>query len=268
MNEARDQADRERGSTQAADEIRQWEKHQEHMQKLGDKYGVDPEDTETLKQKIRRDMKQAAIEGAEHEGRAAWWDERIAEAELTEKVCDTIIDNVGEATPETKALKAQYHFFKSVGQRAMEGISDNQGAGHFATKLGQGLTEAMIDRGFSEETWKKHSTLDKLTGGEEGRSVGSAVFKSLMSDAIDGDKDVSEMIDNAVKAGTSQAGSDLVGKVVGKQIKKADLAGATESHANVVGALGGDWLTQTVSNPVAEDISNSFNNWRKDTFGV
>ena len=268
MNDARDKADRERGNTRTADEVRQWEQRQDHLQRLGDKYGIDPEDTDALKRAIQRDMKQAGIEGAEAEGRAAWWDERIAEAQLTEKVCDTIIDNVGEATPQTKALKEQYHFFKSIGQRTMEGIVDNKGAGHLATKIGQGLTEAVIDKGFSEETWKKFSTLDKLTGGESGRSVGGAVFKSVMGDMIDGDKSVSEMIDNAVAAGTQQVGSDLTGKVVGGLAKKADMGNLTQEQANVLTALGGSGMTETVSNPVAEEISNSLNEWRKDTLGV
>ena len=85
---------------------------------------------------------------------------------------------------------------------------------------------------------------------------------------IDGDKSVSEMIDNAVAAGTQQVGSDLTGKVVGGLAKKADMGNLTQEQANVLTALGGSGMTETVSNPVAEEISNSLNEWRKDTLGV
>lgn len=269
MNEARDKADRERGSTQTADEVKQWEQHEKHMNKLADKFGIDREDEDALKKAIKRDMKQASIEGAEAEGRAAWWDERIAEAELTEKVCDTIIDTVGEATPQTKAIKTQYHFFKTLGQRSMEGIADNKGLGHTLLKTGQGLAESTIDLYSGDDRWKNHSTLDKLTGGEKGRSVGSSVLKSVMGDLIDGDKDASEIIDNAVKSGVTQYGSDLMGDVIGDQVKDAELTGgATDAHREMVKNLGGEWLNEKITNPVSEEISGELNFWRKKFLGV
>lgn len=269
MNEARDKADRERGSTQTADEVKQWEQHEAHMNKLADKFGIDRENEEALKKAIRRDMAEAKIEGAEAEGRAAWWDERIAEAELTEKVCDTIIDTVGEATPQTKAIKTQYHFFKTLGQRSMEGIVDNQGVGHTLLKTGQGLAEGTIDLYSGDDRWKNHGTLDKLTGGEKGRSVGSAVLKSVMGDLIDGDKDASEIIDNAVKSGVTQYGSDLMGDVIGDQVKDAELTGgATDAHREMVKNLGGEWLNEKITNPVSEEISGELNFWRKKFLGV
>ena len=269
MNEARDKADRERGSTQTADEVKQWEQHEAHMNKLADQFGIDREDEDALKKAIKRDMKQASIEGAEAEGRAAWWDERIAEAELTEKVCDTIIDTVGEATPQTKAIKTQYHFFKTLGQRSMEGIADNKGLGHTLLKTGQGLAESTIDLYSGDDRWKNHSTLDKLTGGEKGRSVGSSVLKSVMGDLIDGDKDASEIIDNAVKSGVTQYGSDLMGDVIGDQVKDAELTGgATDAHREMVKNLGGEWLNEKITNPVSEEISGELNFWRKKFLGV
>ena len=269
MNEARDKADRERGSTQMADEIRQWEQRQEHMQKLGDRFGIDPEDEEAMKRAIQRDQIKADMEGGEAEGRAAWWDERVAEAELTEKVCDTIIDSVGEATPQTKAIKTQYHIFKTMGQRTMEGIADNQGAGHLALKVGQGLVEVGIDQYADHDKWKEFKTLDKITGGDTGRTVGGEVLKSLMGDAIDGDKDVSEMIDNAVKAGAKKYTSNLLSDKLGDEINSAELTGgATEAHQNVVNSLAGDWMTQTFSDPLTEDICDELNAWRKELLEV
>ena len=269
MNEARDEADRKRGSTQTADEVKQWEQHEAHMNKLADKFGIDRENEEALKKAIQRDMTEAKIEGAEAEGRAAWWDERIAEAELTEKVCDTIIDTVGEATPQTKAIKAQYHFFKSVGQRSMEGIVDNQGLGHTLLKTGQGLAEGTIDMYKGDEKWKNYSTLDKLTGGEKGRSVGSSVLKSVMGDLIDGDKSASEIIDNAVKSGVQQYGSDLMGDALGDEFKEAELTqGATEAHREMAKNLMGELYTEKLTNPIANEISETFNDWRKSLLGV
>lgn len=269
MNEARDQIDRDRGSTQTADEVRQWEKRQERLQKLGDHFGIDPVHEEALKKAILKEMKQNAIEGAEAAKRAAWWDERIAEAELTEKVCDTIIDTVGEASPETKAIKEQYHYYKTIGQRTMEGIVERKGAGHLLVKMGQGFAENTIDSVSGSDKWKEFKTLNKLTGGSKGRAAGSEMLKTVMGDLIDGDKSTSEVIDDAVKSGVSKFGSDLIGDALGSQVDKAELTyGATKEHAQMVKTLYGDWLSKTVSDPISEGLSGKLNEWRKAMLGV
>lgn len=269
MNEARDEADRKRGSTREADEYKQWKQHEAHLDKLSEKFGIDRENEAALKKALERDIKQASVEGAEADSRSAWWDERIAEAELTEKVCDAVIDTAGELTPQTKAIKTQYHYFKTIGRRSMEGIVDNKGVGHTVLKVGQGFAENAIDMYKGDKRWEDFATLDMLTGGEKGRSAGSSMLKTVMGDLIDGDKDASEMIDNAVKSGVSQYGSDLMGDVIGDKVKNAELThGATEANKEMFKNFSSDWYTEKVTNPIAEDISNALNDWRKSVLGI
>ena len=265
MNEARDEADRERGSTQTADEIKQWEKHQARLEKLSDRFGIDINDEKALKKAIKRDITLASIAGAKESGRAAWWDERIAEAEMTEKVCDTLIDAMGEISPQTKAIKEQYHFFKTIGQRTMEGIVDNKGTGHLMTKIGQGFAENAIDSFLGDNEKWEGTYFDS----EKGRGAGAEVLKSVMGSIIDGDKEVSEIFDDAVKSGVTKYGSDLIGDVVGDQFKDAELTrGATEAHRDMMKSLYSSWFTQDISDPISEEISTELNEWRQFLFGI
>ena len=136
-------------------------------------------------------------------------------------------------------------------------------------KTGQGLAEVNIDMYKGDEKWKNYSTLDKLTGGEKGRSVGSSVLKSVMGDLIDGDKSASEIIDNAVKSGVQQYGSDLMGDALGDEFKEAELTqGATEAHREMAKNLMGELYTEKLTNPIANEISETFNDWRKSLLGV
>ena len=265
MNEARDEADRERGSTQTADEIKQWEKHQARLEKLSDRFGIDINDEKALKKAIKRDITLASIAGAKESGRAAWWDERIAEAEMTEKVCDTLIDAMGEISPQTKAIKEQYHFFKTIGQRTMEGIVDNKGTGHLMTKIGQGFAENAIDSFLGDNEKWEGTYFDS----EKGRGAGAEVLKSVMGSIIEGDKEVSEIFDDAVKSGVTKYGSDLIGDVVGDQFKDAELTrGATEAHRDMMKSLYSSWFTQDISDPISEEISTELNEWRQFLFGI
>ena len=262
MNEKRDRIDRERGSTREADEWKKWLQHEEHMEKLSNKYGVDREHVAELKKAVKRDMTEASISKGESDARSAWWDERIAEAELTESMCDTVINTVGEATPQTKMIKTQYNYFKTVAKRTAEGIADNKGVGHVALKVGQGVAEVVIP-----------STIK----GPEG-----AVVKTVMNDLIEGEKSAGEIYDHAKKTYVTGYVNKWIGDVVKGQTEQAynytagqidvstpeginELAD-TYMLSNLVEAAGGEILGQTVTNPLADEIltqMNEMENWEQ-----
>lgn len=286
QNEARDAADRERGSTATADEVRDWEHHQETIQRLADKFGVNPEDEEALKNAIRKDMIRADMEGGIAEGDAAWWDERIAEAKLVESTSDTIINTVGETSPGAKVIKNSYGFFKSLGQHTMEGITEGGGAGHVTARVAQGFVEGginVIQNEAGNDKWGNFARIDKWTGGETGRSVGGEVLKTVMNDVIEG-TDTSEAITNAAKAGLGKFASDKAGKIISgkaeeifnKTAPTIDLnaPGGIENLASAyqdslaVGSVGGELITQTLTNPVTEIIADDLGEWRESLLGI
>ena len=286
QNEARDAADRERGSTATADEVREWEHHQETIQRLADKFGVNPEDEKALKNAIRKDMIRADMEGGIAERDAAWWDERIAEAKLVESTSDTIINTVGETSPGAKVIKNSYGFFKSLGQHTMEGITEGGGAGHVTARVAQGVIEGginVIQNEAGNDKWGDFARLDKWTGGEAGRSVGGEMLKSVMNDVIEG-SDASDTLTNATKAGLGKFASDKAGKVISgkadaivdKSVAKINLdaPGGIEKLATeyqnglAVSAVSSEFITQTLTNPVTDIIGDDLSEWRQSLLGV
>jgi len=286
MNEARDQADRERGTTQTAIDLKNDMAKQQLLQKLGDRYGIDPNDTEAIKNALKREQLKNVMEGAQHQGDSAWYDERIAECELAEKTCDIIINTLGESCPAAKVIKTQYNTFKTIAVRTMEGIADDKGAGHLALKVVQGVGDVAITQlqdAAGSDYWKENSKLNLLTGGQFGRTVGSEMLKSVVNDAIEGE-DASTILNNATKAGITKYASGKVGDFLGNQVDKAyknttdaidmnasdaieQLAG-NYSAGEMMKSLGSDYLGETLVNPVAEDLSEELSFWRQRMIGV
>ena len=78
-------------------------------------------------------------------------------------------------------------------------------------------------------------------------------------------KSWSEITDNATKAGVERIGYEVTNKIMGKLGSYA--TDGTEEGVNQVVSFGTEMHSQTVANPIADEIADGINKFRTSTLG-
>lgn len=266
MNQAQNDYDRERGSSAAADAHKAYKEECEkevYLTDLALKHGfINADDKDALKKALLKDKHEALEEGAEAMNDAAFWNDAVNVAETTEHIADTTINVMGEF-PGNRGVKNLYTVVKTMAKHGMQGAVKGQGWGEVAKELSVGAVEGGLSVLQNQEMTGVFGTsvLGKFT--KAGVNIGAEGVKSIVNDLMDPNKSVSEILDNATKAGANRLffeGMGEITKTYGGFASDANSAGIDE-----VGSFAQEMGFHTdSSNALADEI----NRFRNKFFGI
>lgn len=216
-NRARNEADRARGSSEAADAHKAVKKqieddlsYETRLRDIAMKYGLPDTDKESLKKGLLKERHKALEEGAEAMHDAAFWNDAANGAEFVEQASDTLINVLGETSPAARKIKNAYTGAKTALKRGAERTAKGEGLAGVAKGIAHGAVEGGIG----------------ILQNEGKTGIGGEVAKSVLNDLMEG-KSTTEILENAGNAAIDRWGYDRVGDIVGKYGDKA-LEGAKQ----------------------------------------
>ena len=269
MNQAVNEYDRERGSSAAADAHKAFKEQSEielaHEMRLRDyawKKGLTETDKETLTKALLKDKHEALQEGAQAMNDAAYWNDKIINAQIYEHVADGVVNVMGEF-PGNRGVKNFYVVLKSLAKHGMTGAVKGQGWGEVVKELSVGAAEGGLGVLQNQEMTGVFGTsiLGKLT--KAGVNVSAESLKSVINDVMDPNKSASEILDNATNAGLNR----LLFEGIGETTKAA---GGLASDVTASGAseLGSFSQEAGFHNSVAETIGHELSVFRRKIIGI
>ncbi|MBR0030112.1 MAG: MFS transporter [Bacteroidales bacterium] len=210
-NRARNEADRARGSSEAADAHKAVKKqieddlsYETRLRDIAMKYGLPDTDKESLTKGLLKERHKALEEGAEAMHDAAFWNDAANGAEFVEQTSDTLINVLGETSPAARKIKNAYTGAKTALKRGAERTAKGEGLAGVAKGIAHGAVEGGIG----------------ILQNEGKTGIGGEVAKSVLNDLMEG-KSTTEILENAGNAAIDRWGYDRVGDIVGKYGDKA-----------------------------------------------
>ena len=205
--------------------------HDEYVEKLGKKYGVNSSDEEDIRAKIGYEQGKAEIESyeqQEYEGEMKGKQEYV---ETVEKVADTSIDVLADVTGR-KDIKAGYTMLKNTAARTTEAYVNDKnvmvGMAQGAIEGGIGVVQDNVDGAGAKlvanvvgETYKE--AMDATINGKNmTEAVTGGIGKGLVNTGVDVGMD---MVGDGVKSMMGDAAEDAVKNVLteGAEVTKGSL---------------------------------------------
>ena len=269
MNKAQNDYDRERGSSAMADKWKadkeQMQKDFEHEMRLRDyawKKGLTDTDKETLTKALLKDRHEALEEGAQAMNDAAYWNDKVNDAEFYEHTADVVVNVMGEF-PGNRGVKNFYTVLKSLAKHGMTGAVKGKGWGEVAKELSVGAVEGGLSVLQNQEMTGVFGTslLGKLV--KAGVNVGAESTKSIINDVMDPNKSASEILDNATNAGLNRVLFEGIGEVT--KAAGGHASDATPSGASELGSFSQE---MGFHNSAAETLGHELSIFRRKIFGV
>jgi len=187
------------------------EKRQQYIQKLAEKYGVDPSDVDTLRKTMEDEQKEAEREGKLWQKTANILDKTTTALEVVDKASEVTINVLGECVPGGKAVKNVYTFAHSVAAAGGEAWAEGKSGQDFVGAVAIGALDGGI------------SVFQNMTGDmtknvyiEGALQVGSEGLRNGMNGLADPDKSTADIINDMKHGMTSKLNSFLIGKGVEK----------------------------------------------------
>lgn len=220
VQKQREQAEAEAAETQArGDAYREEqekereaaEKREQYIQKLAEKYGVDPSDVDTLRKTIEDEQKEAEREGKLYQKTANILDKTTTALEVVDKASEITINVLGECVPGGKAVKNVYTFAHSVAAAGGEAWAEGKSGQEFTGALAIGALDGGI------------GVFQNLTGDmtknvyvEGALQVGSEGIRKGLNGLADPKKSTSDILKDMGHGMTSKLNSFVIGKGIEK----------------------------------------------------
>ena len=205
--------------------------HDEYVEKLGEKYGVNSGDEDDIRAKIGYEQGKAEIESYEQQEYEGEWKNKQEYVETVEKVADTSIDVLADVTGR-KDIKAGYTMLKNTAARTTEAYVNDKnvmvGMAQGVIEGGIGVVQDNVDGAGAKlvanvvgETYKE--AMDATINGKNmTEAVMGGIGKGLVNTGVDVGMD---LVSDGVKSMMGDAAEDAVKNVLteGAEVTKGSL---------------------------------------------
>ena len=179
--------------------------HDEYVEKLGEKYGVNSGDEDDIRAKIGYEQGKAEIESYEYQELEGEYKNKQKYVETVEKVADTSIDVLADVTGR-KDIKAGYTMLKNTAARTTEAYVNDK-------NVMVGMAQGAIEGGIGVVQDNVDGAGAKLVANVVGET-----YKEAMDATING-KNMTEAVMGGIGKGLVNTGVDVGMDLVGDGVK-------------------------------------------------